>query len=886
MRNMKLAAKIGVGFGLVIAIAIALGGVAILNMTGVQNDARRLNTETVPQIVVANNMERSAELTLYNIRGYALSLDQSYFDLAKTNLADVEKFLAEADSLAAKYPRLVVLKKNLTNAKAKLLEYSDLVDQTLQKNTEILEKRKVQEAAAVSFMNACNAYLARENGKMIADIRARAGTGVLQQRLARITAINSVIGLGNRLQVANYRAQASGDYSILQLGLTSFVGLQPLMDTLDELTPAQADKQELQDILTAGTDYKDASTTIVQDMLTGSTINALRSAAAQSVQDAAKATALSGLKDAQDLTTLSVARLFSASAILFIGLAAAALIGIAIAITITRAIIRPLSRGVAFAQLVASGDFSQTLDIHQKDEVGALAAALNTMSVKLREIVATVQVNAEQVASSSEEITASAQKLAEGAQSQASTLEQTSASVEELTASVDQVSEHAQSQASAVAQGTTSMAAVQKSIEEVSGNLSEISGLATRSVENAVQGARAVAQVVEGINLIATSSEKIGGIVTVISDIADQTNLLALNAAIEAARAGEHGRGFAVVADEVSKLAERSAASTKEISNLIRESVKNVTEGVKTARGSQEAMEQIRGASQKVQEMIGALSGSMGEQVTAIQELAKALGNVNEMSLSISAATEEQTTNARQVSKAVENVNELTQTAAASAEEMSAATGQLSMMAQELQKLVAQFKIDVKEPAGNGKARTAIRAESRSTGKTAGDAVLLPVASRTERRSTLALVHDAVPQGPASAASFFTWSEGMSVKVPSIDEQHKRLVVMINTLHMEMKEKRGIAAQRKTIDEMVDYAATHFKQEEAYMRKFQFPGMAQHVEAHDAFTQKAVELKQRADGEGFILTSEILDFLKNWLQRHIMGMDRQYISCFLENGVK
>ena len=147
-------------------------------------------------------------------------------------------------------------------------------------------------------------------------------------------------------------------------------------------------------------------------------------------------------------------------------------------ILISRSITKPLSKGVAFAQLVASGDFTQQLDINQKDEVGILAESLNEMSLKLRDMVATVQENAEQVASSSEEITASAQKLAEGSQSQASTLEETSASVEELTSSVEQVAEHAQSQASAVEQGTASMTQVQKSIEEVSGNLNGISELA------------------------------------------------------------------------------------------------------------------------------------------------------------------------------------------------------------------------------------------------------------------------------------------------------------------------------------------------------------------------------------------------------------------------
>jgi len=365
-----------------------------------------------------------------------------------------------------------------------------------------------------------------------------------------------------------------------------------------------------------------------------------------------------------------------------------------------RSISSPIGRMVGLLKSLAEGDLRENVDqklLAKSDEIGVLGTALDETSLKLRSMVATIQETAEQVASSSEEISRSALSLSEGAQSQASTLEETSASIEELTASVDQVSTNAQSQAAAVDRGTESMGKVQKSIEQISASLHEISTLASRSVANSQAGAQAVGQVVGGINLIAASSEKIGGIVTVISEIAEQTNLLALNASIEAARAGEHGRGFAVVADEVSKLAERSASSAKEIESLIRESVKNVGEGVATARGSQEAMDQIRTASEQVNETIRGLMENVERQVAAVGELARALAEVSEMSQSISAATEEQTTNARQVSVAVENVNELTQAAASAAEQMSASTEQLSGMAQELQKLVAQFKVQIRD---------------------------------------------------------------------------------------------------------------------------------------------------------------------------------------------
>ena len=376
----------------------------------------------------------------------------------------------------------------------------------------------------------------------------------------------------------------------------------------------------------------------------------------------------------------------------------AVVVGVFLMLIITKGTLKQVGGEPAdialITQRIADGDLRLDSDEKGGKESTGIFAAVMKMAENLKNIVMQIQDGSAEIASSSEEMSSSAQQLSEGAQNQASTLEETSASVEELTASVEQVSEHAQSQTTAVEQSTTSMDQVQKSVEEVSKTLSSVSEIATESVSKSREGAETVGKAVEAINLISESSDNIAGIVNVISDIADQTNLLALNASIEAARAGEHGRGFAVVADEVSKLADRSGSSTKEIEALIKESAKNVKEGVELAQGSKVSMEQITEGAQKSANMIDELASALEQQATAIKEMANAIGNISEMSQSISAATEEQSSNAKQTSKAIESVNEITQQAASAAEEMAASTEELSGMAQQLQGLVAQFKMD------------------------------------------------------------------------------------------------------------------------------------------------------------------------------------------------
>jgi len=134
--------------------------------------------------------------------------------------------------------------------------------------------------------------------------------------------------------------------------------------------------------------------------------------------------------------------------------------------------------------------------------------------------------------------------------------------------------------------------------------------------------------------------------------------------------------------------------------------------------------------------------------------------------------------------------------------------------------------------------------------------------------------------------SYLKWSEAFSVNVTEIDEQHKHLVGMINTLHEALVSGRGQDAQGKIVADMVDYAAVHFGTEEKYMRLYQFPGQGSHKAEHDSFSEKAADLKARVDGKGFVLTLGVLNFLRDWLQNHILVTDKQYSNHFNSCGLR
>ena len=343
----------------------------------------------------------------------------------------------------------------------------------------------------------------------------------------------------------------------------------------------------------------------------------------------------------------------------------AALMTVLLAWLLTRSIVTPLNRAVQAAETIAGGNLTKAIEIDGKDEPARLLGALSTMQDNLRKTIEQIAGSATQLGAAAEELSAVTEEASRGLQQQNNEIEQAATAVNEMTAAVEEVARNAVSTSEASNQSTQ---AAREGRDRVVETVDAIQTM-THDVQN-------TSLMIEGL---ATQGRDIGKVLDVIRAIAEQTNLLALNAAIEAARAGEAGRGFAVVADEVRALAHRTAQSTQEIEKMVA--------GIQNGTG--EAVSSMQQSNQRTQSTLE-MARAAG---IALEQITQSIHLINERNLVIASASEEQAQVSREVDRNLVNIRDLATQSAAGANQTSAATHELSRLAVDLNAMVARFVI-------------------------------------------------------------------------------------------------------------------------------------------------------------------------------------------------
>ncbi len=477
-------------------------------------------------------------------------------------------------------------------------------------------------------------------------------------------------------------------------------------------------------------------------------------------------------------------------------------LGLLLALMAVRSIRAPLRRLAADAEQIATGDLGVEVHVDSSDEVGQLARSFEKMVNSLRELIGRLADSSAEVSKSSVGMQSNSEQMATGAEEVAAQAVTVATASEEMSATSGDI-----------AQNCLLAAESAKRANDAADHGATV-------VENSIAVMKRIADRVKSsastVTELGQKSDQIGAIVDTIQDIADQTNLLALNAAIEAARAGEQGRGFAVVADEVRALAERTTKATKEISEMIKVIQLNTQTAVSAM---EEGVAEVHNGTDEAERS--------GEALRRIQDEINA---VNLQVQQIATAAEEQTATTSEITGNMHQITEVVSGSVDRARDTYNAAQHLSRLSDELQRVVGQFKL-------------------------------------------------------SESGNLITWSNSYSVQVSQMDEEHQRLVGIINKLYGAMRAGRGKEAVGSILGELIDYTKSHFAHEERLMQETGFAGLEEQKRAHENLLSRVAEIQKKFKA-GEALSQEVMSFLKDWLSNHIQREDKQYGPHLNSKGIR
>jgi methyl-accepting chemotaxis protein len=588
-KNMKIGIRLGFGFGLILILLIIT---ATISYNALNKASSGFNTYGAEATI--NDNAGSIQTNLMGMRMAALDYlltsnkeslasQQIQFTALKDQITEARKFTMHKDDKAT-FSEIEAQIQNYATTFNKIIDNVNRSDALLNGTLKNVGSQSIIDISALLIST-------KDNGNMdSAYDAARATRHLLLARLATT-------------QFLQNHNQAAVD--------TARKEFAAYQEVVAELSRELVDEQQRTLATKIGDDsskYLASFNEIVQVSFERDKLQSIVAAAGRDAAKIANDFKLS-LKDELDvLRTEQQDANEQSSEFIIIMSAIAVILGLILAMLITRVITGPIRQAVAVANQLAEGDLTSKIEVTSNDETGQLLKAMMVMVEKLSSIITEVRSTSNSLASASEEVSATAQSMSSASNEQAASVEETSSSMEQMTASITQNTENAK----------------------------VTDGMASQAAKEAVEGGDAVQQTVLAMKQIA---EKIG----IIDDIAYQTNLLALNAAIEAARAGEHGKGFAVVAAEVRKLAERSQVAAQEIGSV-------ASNSVTLAETAGRLLGQIVPSINKTSDLVQEISAASEEQSAGVGQINSAMGQLNTTTQQNASSSEELSATAEEMS--------------------------------------------------------------------------------------------------------------------------------------------------------------------------------------------------------------------------------------------